>query len=635
MALGEKRKTTKNVQRITQVSWTDGVSLDQYYWLEHSFQYARNINCDDEMHWLKLSQKALRYDDTNSAKLGKCQLVSVWDNGIIALPVWSEASQIRIFDDGITWHEFENGWAVFWWARWWPNRCPWTVFQNHFWHWVRTNTVPPVAWMLATDWTWTNHTYIPHDHTDTTDDAISNPTSAYDNGWRMTWPITAILNYNNARLVVADGSDIWVYYPELDLTNPNSPYYYHNQNSPYYDPNYVIQNSDYWKTWWKKTMTFEAGVDIVWLTCTFEYLKVRARDEWRNTQVYYYQGNNNLRDTFVYNVVYLTGQRVTRVYSINSVDYFITSTDGSDGFVNLNKMVGTTPIQLLKQRAWLIDLDVNDKDPYFVWPVSLDAPYQSGRYYIADAYWIFSFAFNPQWYDPWYMKWWLNNNKRVYGACINKNYLYVSDDDWCWKIRIYDTWKPIIQDVPEWYQDVWVLISREFEWLEWWTMTKMLDSIRVNYEMNPLTRYNGTIDIYVSPNNLWKSTKLYPVPWTTYKLFKWTWLPASMEEYISPEYDWWYHVLHLWQENVESRTERMEVLNKLWPSWKPAFWFDWQTITYAIVFNRYTAPNNPTSDQTHAQCATPILRQIDINYHTKDKINNVYDINNEEQWGDR
>jgi hypothetical protein len=28
--------------------------------------------------------------------------------------------------------------------------------------------------------------------------------------------ITAILNYNNSRLVVAVGQDLWVYYPELE-----------------------------------------------------------------------------------------------------------------------------------------------------------------------------------------------------------------------------------------------------------------------------------------------------------------------------------------------------------------------------------------------------------------------------------
>jgi hypothetical protein len=34
----------------------------------------------------------------------------------------------------------------------------------------------------------------------------------------------------------------------------------------------------------------------------------------------------------------------------------------------------------------------------------------------------------------------------------------------------------------------------------------VLDEVRVNYEMNPLTENNGDIDIYVSPNNLWKDS---------------------------------------------------------------------------------------------------------------------------------
>jgi hypothetical protein len=35
--------------------------------------------------------------------------------------------------------------------------------------------------------------------------------------------VTAILNYNNTRLVVACGQDIWVYYPELDADRPATP----------------------------------------------------------------------------------------------------------------------------------------------------------------------------------------------------------------------------------------------------------------------------------------------------------------------------------------------------------------------------------------------------------------------------
>ena len=34
----------------------------------------------------------------------------------------------------------------------------------------------------------------------------------------------------------------------------------------------------------------------------------------------------------------------------------------------------------------------------------------------------------------------------------------------------------------------------------------MLDEIRLNYELNPNTTHNGSIEIYVSPNNLWKDT---------------------------------------------------------------------------------------------------------------------------------
>lgn len=46
-----------------------------------------------------------------------------------------------------------------------------------------------------------------------------------------------------------------------------------------------------------------------------------------------------------------------------------------------------------------------------------------------------------------------------------------------------------------------------------------------------------------------------------------------------------------------------------------SFRFDWQTITYAIVI---TLGNEDE--------ATPIVRQIDIKYHTKDKVNKVYTI---------
>ena len=74
--------------------------------------------------------------------------------------------------------------------------------------------------------------------------------------------------------------------------------------------------------------------------------------------------------------------------------------------------------------------------------------------------------------------------------------------------------------------------------------------------------------------------------------------------------------MHIEQKNGKTRTEKSNLLNDLWANSGSSFKFDWQTITYAIVIKR------GTQDE-----ATPIVRQIDIKYHCKDKTNNVYDIN--------
>ena len=556
MAVWEPKKQWQ----ITQVSRTDWTAQDVYYWLENSFQYASNINCDDEMHGIKLANKV-----NNTSSYSACQLVSLWNNGVMALPAVTSSTPQR-FEWSWSSRSTKNSSAwpavqVSWWKT-----CPWVIFQDRFWYWIYDSG----AWMVSvnpsstTSW-WNAKVYIPCDHADSTDESIStedaNPLRTF------RWPVTAILNYNNTRLVVASWTDIWVYYPELDQ--------------------WPDQHNLYGATWWKKTLSYEAWVTIVALTCTFEYLKVRAVDEWRSTKVYYYQGNNNLRDTFVYNVIDLTWEKVLRVYSLNSTDYFITSIDGTDGYVNLNKMVGNTPVQLFHQRAWLDPLDVNYKAPYFVWPVGISAAYKSGRIYIADSYGVFQFKYNPQGFDKWYMKWSFWWQKTVYWVCENKGFLYVSTNDGCYVMRIYDTWV-------DGYQSKGVLISREYEGKEWGTFTKMLDEVRLNYELNPSGNATNPwiINIYVSPNNLWTNTS--------------TFTEANKR----------YRVMTIDSSSRWTRTERTNLLNNLWNSSTSSFKFDWQTITYAIVMTQ--------SSSTHA---TPIVRQIDLKYHVKDKINNVYDIN--------
>lgn len=73
------------------MSWADGVSLDQYYGLQNSFQYAENLNCDDEMHGLKLAQKM-----SDSSALANCQLVSKGD-AVYSLNMTT--GEVRKFND--------------------------------------------------------------------------------------------------------------------------------------------------------------------------------------------------------------------------------------------------------------------------------------------------------------------------------------------------------------------------------------------------------------------------------------------------------------------------------------------------------------------------------------------------------
>ena len=84
--------------------------------------------------------------------------------------------------------------------------------------------------------------YLPYDHADYTDESIE---TFDENQSYMTGAVTAMLNYNNTRLVVACGTDIWVYYPELDQRGT--------------DP----QTGCYGTTGWKKVLHFEPGVVIV------------------------------------------------------------------------------------------------------------------------------------------------------------------------------------------------------------------------------------------------------------------------------------------------------------------------------------------------------------------------------------
>lgn len=148
MAVWEPR----NIQRITELSWTQGIAQDKYYWVEHSFNYSENINCDDEMHGIKLATKVT--SDTSNW-LENCQLVSVWNNWVIALPLDNSGRKVKLFE----WDE-DNGFNILD-NNAWPTpssseadfveTAPWVVFQDYFWYWVKVTTE---VWGDTIDATW-------------------------------------------------------------------------------------------------------------------------------------------------------------------------------------------------------------------------------------------------------------------------------------------------------------------------------------------------------------------------------------------------------------------------------------------------------------------------------------------------
>ena len=574
-----------NKEVLSQVSRADWFSQDSYFGLPNSFQYSENINCDDELHGIKLSQKV--YGSSNFAN---CQLLDVGDK-IFAFP-------------------FIDGWKVYYFNKnswngtpgWWdsddpvevpwitipaPGSIPWwdiglgnaTVFQNKIWGSV-------YVWNPDQQWVWfwsipqtgtiSWQTYIPYDHSDFTDESISTP----DNTKPMQNAVSCVLNFNNTRLIIASWNELRCYYPELDNTNPFSPYYDSGSTA-------------YWQTWWKKVQTYWGWENIIALTCTFEYLKVWVQDSWfNNTKVFFYQANDDFRSTFVYNQIDLKDVKVMRVYSINGIDYYTESLDGTDGFVSFNKLIGSTPVQIFTRRGWLVPEDIFNKSAawYFIWPTSLDASYQNWYFYVADAHWVFKFKYNPSGKDSWYLKWKINNSKKkVVGLCICENYLYISYENWIRKTRLYDTGE-------DWYQDYGILIGREMEGNQFqWCFTKMLDEVRLNYELNYLLDEgkNWKIEVFISPNNRWTDTN---PSWT-----------GS---------DWRYKVMEITSEMKNTRTQISHLLNNFnnqtGETW---FEYDRQTITYLI---KISIGND--------EKATPIVREIQLRYHTKGKTNDLYDI---------
>ena len=70
------------------------LAQDPYYGLANSFQYSENINCDDELHGIKLSQRIMKVNDGANSQL-VCAGNRVF---IIPKQTGNSSQKVRYFD---------------------------------------------------------------------------------------------------------------------------------------------------------------------------------------------------------------------------------------------------------------------------------------------------------------------------------------------------------------------------------------------------------------------------------------------------------------------------------------------------------------------------------------------------------
>lgn len=242
---------------ISEVSWRNMLSQDPYFGLKSSFQYSENINCDDELHGIKLSQRIMSKDEC-----ANCQLISAGDM-VFAVPM--AGGSIKYFEkntrpSGYSSSRFPgdtvktvSGTGVS------GNVGEAVIFQDKLRASYYSNTEStfcrvqkPSAGGTPTELTTPTAIY---DHIEDSDDSISSISQLGVTTFNGTMGpgVNQVLNFNNTRLVCGVGQDLRVYYPELDKTGETQ-----------WDPNtQTMRAVAFGETGWKKVQRFEAGCQIV------------------------------------------------------------------------------------------------------------------------------------------------------------------------------------------------------------------------------------------------------------------------------------------------------------------------------------------------------------------------------------
>lgn len=528
--------------------WSSGISENRFVWQQASYSYSQDLNTLNEPHWLKLSTRPAEKNG------GSVRYMSVW-NSFISFPV-SWTGQIKLMNKDTRASGGSNIYNI--------NQnvqiVDSTVFQDNVW--VLLNTVQPLWGILSFNVTWAGQPqiYLPYDHLG---EDISDPDT------RDEWPTghlvnngTCIFNYQNQFLLVGAGNVLWGYFPRLDTT-----------------PGSAANSHGY--TGWKKITTqpgkptYEPGTTIIDITAEWWYIKVWTLDEWRNTKIHYYPATFDMEDGGVTNTITRDNTRITRVFSDGTRDYFTSSIDGSDAFINLYTLVGWDKTLLWKTSAGLIAKDPQQKIGYFIWPSGPDAAFYNDSMFIQDSRWVREFKKetitpNGEALYPATLRWRVGTGMVPTGMCVCENYLYCSYDNGKeYKINLVDTGK-------DKYSKEGYLVSREIETELGGEYTKVLDSIDVFYEGNNLASNKGKIELFVAMNMQWNDVD------TDFQ---------KVGEITSDDMEW-----HTMSKRFTPNWTRFEESQQ-----------DFNTLAYKVKITQWD------------EDTTPVLRGLLFNYHPKNK----------------